>query len=211
VRDGGLTMARRKRGKRAFSLGSSLLIAAILVAVAALAWFGWTHRPHAETAAPRPAVPPKPEGLPARVTVSGQLVAAAPVRDAQIGVSAHAAMLLRHVEVFRDDGHGGWGAPAQGFKAPFADARFVASDLRLEGLSVDPAVLERQIKPVDYPVKDSDLATNMAATFTVRDGALYAGGDPAHPSPGTVRISYRVIPTGTVTLAGVRKGTHLTQ
>ena len=208
-------MARRKRGKRAFNVSRVLVSVAVILVLIAAGWFGYGHfdSQHAPIAAKiQPEPPPGRPIAPSRVTLSGQLSAAAPVRDAQIGIGAHAAMLLRHVEVFAgDDGHGAWSDPTQGVKAPFADARFVASELRLEGLSVDPVLLERQLKPVDYPVMASDLPPNMAATFTVRDGALYAGGDPAHPAQGTVRISYRVIPTGTVTLSGLRKGTHLTQ
>ena len=173
-----------------------------------------------------------------RVTLSGQLSASAPVRDAQIGIAAPAVLLLRHVEIFEWTEHcvgdkceyrKEWAAPvdssrfknAHGHQAnplrdknpkpPFADARFVAAEIRLDAVSVDPALVEQQLKTVDLAVKPADLPPNMAATFTVSDGLLYAGGDPAHPDIGTVRIGYRIIPTGPATLSGLQKGTHLTQ
>ena len=61
----------------------------------------------------------------------------------------------------------------------------------------------------DYPVKTSALPPNMAATFNVTDGVLYAGGDAAHPQIGTVRVRYRIVPAGEVELAGVKRGNRL--
>src|SRR6185312_2347725 len=61
-------------------------------------------------------------------------------------------------------------------KSPFADARYVAAEIRLDAVTVDAAIVEQQLKPIEFPVKSTDLPPNMAATFTVRDGMLYAGG-----------------------------------
>lgn len=208
-------MARRKRGKRGFNIVRVLLSVAVILVLVAAAWLGYRRfdAPRAPIVARgQPESPPTKTAAPSRVTVSGQLSAAAPVRDAQIGVSAHAAVLLRHVEVFAKVGaHSDWAAPEQGTKVPFADARFVAPELHLDSLTLDPALVQAQLKQVDLPIKPADLPPNMAATFTVRDGVLYAGGDPAHPQVGTVRISYRIVPTGPATLSGLQKGTHLTQ
>jgi hypothetical protein len=162
---------------------------------------------------------------------SGRLEIRHPPRDAQIGVTAEAIILLRIVEMYQwhercelaggacsytaswSPGHvdsakfrdaTGHGNPP----APFADARFVAGEIRLGDLIVDPKLLETQAAQ-DYPVKASALPPNMAATFNVVDGVLYAGGDAAHPQVGTVRVRYRIVPAGEVELAGVKRGNRL--
>ena len=226
-------MARRKRAKTNF--GRILGLLCVLAVMAAAGWYGYRHW-HVRHTGERDSAAPAPE-TPAEakhVTVNGQLSVAAPARDMQIGIAAPAAVLLRHVEMFewieqcRDTHDGmqdctyakGWSTPMDSRKfhehhdnpkPPFAEARFRSAEIRLDKLSVDPALVEAQLKSVDYPVHDKDLPPNMAATFTVHDGMLYAGGDPAQPAVGTVRISYRVIPTGPATLTGTQKGGHLTQ
>ena len=206
-------MARRKRAAKGKSLRVLWVFALLAVAIAA-AWFAygrWRIPPRTLVGSAQ-IVPPKPPEKPSeakRVTLSGQLSAGGTVRDAQIGIGTRAAVLLRHVEIFDRSAH--WIAPVHDDKVPFSEARFVAPEIRLDALTVDPALAEQQLKPLDFPVKSADLPPNMAATFTVRDGVLYAGGDPAHPQIGTVRISYRIIPTGPATLSGLQKGTHLTQ
>lgn len=165
------------------------------------------------------------------VEVTGLLASGGAVRDPQIGISAHAAALWREVEMLQWQEHCSgndcsydkiWSQSAidsKAFRHPeghqnpplkLAWAKFEAPELRLGAYGVDPALLENQVKPSELPVRAADLPPNMAASFSERDGVLYAGGDPAHPDVGTVRVRYRTLPLSTVTLQGVQKGKRLT-
>ena len=93
--------------------------------------------------------------------------------------------------------------------APFNDAIFFAPGLKLGEYAVDQDLLAQQLRASDYAVHDASLPPNLAASFGERDGVLYAGGDPAHPAVGEVRISYRIIASGAVTLSGVLRGGKL--
>jgi hypothetical protein len=161
-----------------------------------------------------------------RVRVTGLLAADGPVRDAQLGVSATAAVLLRDVEMYRWREHcaatactydTAWGAPADSSRfreakghenppAPFATTVFAAPGLKLGAFGVDATLLVAQHAPQAYPVSDSGLPPNLAASFSAANGALYAGGDPAHPQVGMLRVSYRSVPLGAATLEGVQRG-----
>ncbi|HEX7917460.1 TMEM43 family protein [Rudaea sp.] len=165
------------------------------------------------------------------VKLGGKLSVKHAPRDTQLGIAADAAILLRIVEMYQWHercelaGSGcsyekSW-SPGQvdslrfrepkGHEnppVPFADARFAAGEIRLGDLVVDPKMLETQAAQ-DYPVKVGALPPNMAATFNVVDGVLYAGGDAAHPQIGTVRVRYRIVPAGEVELSGIRRGNKL--
>ena len=225
-------MARRKRKKTAVPRWSvvALLGAVIVVAL----WFGRAHLPalHLPSLASAPAgvlavdaahVDKANDGR--RVRVTGLLAADGPVRDAQLGVSATAAVLLREVELYQWREHcagsvcnydTGWGAPADSRKfreakghenppAPFATAVFVAPGLKLGAFGVDATLLVAQHAPQPYSVSDAGLPPNLAASFSAVNGALYAGGDPAQPQVGMLRVSYRVVPLGAATLEGVQR------
>lgn len=229
-------MARRKR-KNA-SMPRWPIVALVVVAVAAALWFARAHLP----ALRLPPIVAEPGGVLSvdaaqvdaansgrRVRVTGLLTADGPVRDAQLGVSATVAVLLRNVEMYQWREHcvgdacnydTGWGAPLDSRKfrdrqghenppAPFASAQFAASGLKLGAFGVDAALLLAQHALRTYPVTDAGLPPNMAASFSAQDGALYAGGDPAHPQVGMLRVSYRVVPLGAATLEGVQRGTLL--
>lgn len=224
-------MARRKRKKTA---APRWFVVALLVAVAVALWFGRAHLPalHLPSLASAPAgvlavdaahVDKANDGR--RVRISGLLAADGPVRDAQLGVSATAAVLLRNVELYQWREHcagsacnydTGWGAPADSRKfreakghenppAPFAAAVFVAPGLKLGAFGVDAALLVVQQAPQAHPVSDAGLPPNLAASFSAVNGALYAGGDPAQPQVGMLRVSYRVVPLGAATLEGVQR------
>lgn len=225
-------MARRKRKKTSLSRWP---IAALVVAVVAVAlWFGRAHLP----ALPLPSLARTPAGVLAvdtarvdkandgrRVRVTGMLTAGGPVRDAQLGVSATAAVLFRNVEMYQWREHcagsacnydTGWGAPVDSSRfrepkghdnphAPFASAQFAAPGLKLGAFGIDPALLNAQHSADAYPVTDAGLPPNLAASFSAQGGVLYAGGDPAHPQIGMLRVSYRVVPLGAATLEGVQR------
>jgi len=220
-------MARRKHKSR-----GPLLLLAVLVAIIALA--AWTKRDFLASWAGR-ALAGKAEpinilsGEGRAQRISAELKASAPARDGQLGVSAHAAVLFRHVEMYQWQEHceaadcryeRAWSAPVDSRKfrepkghedpsAPFNDSIFFAPGLKAGEYAIDPDLLVTQLHAVEYPVHDANLPPNLAATFSERDGVLYAGGDPAHPAIGEVRISYRVIPNGNVMLNGVVRGDRL--
>jgi len=161
--------------------------------------------------------------------LSGALHGSGPARDPQLGVSANAAVLFRHVEMYQWQEHcerdtcrydTAWSGAvdSQRFRerrghenpaAPFNDAVFFAPGLKLDALDVDTELLIAQLRAVNHDVRGASLPPNLAASFSETGGVLYAGGDPAHPAVGEVRISYRVIAAGPVTLNGFRRGDKL--
>jgi hypothetical protein len=227
----------RKRKQKISSRRIGVFVALILLGLGAV--WAWQHRARVRSAAsainmelPLPvrkaesAAPETAAQVP--VKLGGKLSVKRQPRDAQIGIVADAAVLLRIVEMYQwhercelaggacsyaaswSPGHvdsSKFRAPAghENPPLPFADARFAASEIRLGDLAVDPKLLESQ-PAQDYPVKADALPPNMAATFNIVDGVLYAGGDAAHPQVGTVRVRYRIVPAGEVELAGVKRG-----
>lgn len=214
------------------------IVALVIIAFAVALWFARARLP----ALRLPAIATEPAGVLAvdaahvdaandgrRVRVTGLLTADGPVRDAQLGVTAAAAVLLRNVEMYQWREHcaaaacgydTGWGVPVDSRKfrdpqghenppAPFAGAQFAAPGLKLGAFGVDAASLVAQHAPQAYPVGDAGLPPNMAASFSAQNGALYAGGDPAHPQVGMLRVSYRIVPLGAATLEGVQRGARL--
>jgi len=212
-------MAKRRRKSR-LSLARIAMFAIVIALIAVAGWFGYEHRnrplqqPVGDTIAPR--------------RIEGMLAAAGPVRDGQLGVSANAAVLFRHVEMYQWQEHcegacrydQSWSAPVDSRRfrepkghenpqAPFNDSVFFAPGLKLAGNAVDPDLLVAQLRASAYAAHAADLPPNLAATFAEHDGVLYAGGDPAHPATGAVRVSYRAIATGPTTLNGVLRGGKL--
>lgn len=222
-------MARRKRKA---SLPGRPIAVLLMAAIATALWFGYRHlnrqiqeseRAKILKTVAADKIDPISNGLHERVT--GMLTADGPARDAQLGVSAAASVLLRNVEMYQWREHcagttcnydTGWGAPVDSRKfhepkghenpvAPFASAQFVAPGLKLGVFGIDPALLNALHSGRAYPVTDAGLPPNLAASFSAQDGALYAGGDPARPQVGMLRVSYRVVPLGAVTLEGVQR------
>ena len=163
--------------------------------------------------------------------MSGKLSIHRPPRDTQLGISVDAAILLRIVEMYQwhercelaggacsyDQSWSSGQVDSSKFRvpaghvnppAPFADARFIAGEIKLGDLVVDPKLLNAQ-SAVEYRVSADSLPPNLEATFSVIDGVLYAGGDAAHPQVGTVRVRYRIVPAGEVELSGIRHGNRL--
>jgi hypothetical protein len=172
-------------------------------------------------------VDPANEGR--HVHIAGKLEVGAPARDEQLGVGANAAVLLRNVEMYqwREHCNGGdctyeaaWSRQpidshkfrhVDGHENPpprLADARFASDSIRVGAFSVAADVIA-QGAAVELPVRSADLPPNLAASFSDANGALYAGGDPAHPKVGEVRVSYAIVPPGNVELSGVQRGSSL--
>ena len=223
-------MARRRKAKFAFARVLRHVVIIALVCVAA--WFGYTHWHSEWLAEPgKPAKPPRPEIVPppsGPQRIEGTLSAGAAVRDGQLGVSANAAVLFRHVEMYQWQEHcdgachyeKAWSASVDSHRfrepkghenpsAPFNDSIFFAPGLKLAGYAVDADLLVAQLRASEYSAHGASLPPNLAASFAERDGVLYAGGDPAHPVLGEVRVSYRVIPVGAVSLNAVIRGGKL--
>ena len=83
--------------------------------------------------------------------------------------------------------------------------RGVAADLFQDLADVLREHHAAQQAPQAHPVSDAGLPPNLAASFSAVNGALYAGGDPAQPQVGMLRVSYRVVPLGAATLEGVQR------
>ncbi|MEO6687783.1 MAG: TMEM43 family protein, partial [Dokdonella sp.] len=161
--------------------------------------------------------------------VSGSLKVARPLRDPQLGISTEAVVLLRTVEMlqWRECGPSDgceyvlqWSqqpVDARAFKKghenplklPFSSERFVADDIRLGAFKIDAALVTSVSEPTVFPVHVAQLPSNLAATFRDHDGVLYAGTDPAHGAVGDLRVSYRVIPAGSIHLTAIQDGDHL--
>lgn len=196
--------------------------------IVATAWFVYVHvnRGMLQSLADKVAPPRIAGDTPRRF--EGALVASGPAHDGPLGVSANAAALLRHVEMYQWHEHcegtvcrydTAWSAAVDSQKfrepkghenrpAPFTDAKFFAPGLKLGDYAVEPELLA-QLSSTDYAVHGANLPPNLAATFSERDGVLYAGGDPMHPAVGEMRVSYRVIPTGVVSLNGTLRAGKL--
>jgi hypothetical protein len=229
-------MARRKRSAKVRST-KFILLGGVAVLVVVAGWFGYRYlssirnaeraRVVVETAADH--IDPANEGL--HVKVSGQLSAASSARDRDFATGSKAAMLFRKVEMLQWQEHcagadctyekvwSGSAIDSHKFRTPaghenpplrIISARFDAADIHLGAFEVDPALIEAQLKAADHAVRAIELPPNLAATFSEHDGVLYAGGDPAHPDVGTVRISYRAVPLGAASLTGAQRGKHLT-
>ncbi len=164
------------------------------------------------------------------VDVAGRVHASTPVRDAQLGISVDALVLLRRVEMLQwqqkcagaqCDYALVWSAEPidsgsfrvrQGHenppRFPFTSSRFVAESLRMGAFDLDPALIDTTAA-VAYPVKTGQLHANLAATFREQDGRLYSGSDPAHGSAGDLRVSYQVVPAGERRFTALQRGHRL--
>jgi transmembrane protein TMEM43 len=218
--------------KRKKNQGRSAIAGLVLLAVAlALGYGAWRHRASFQSLFPeKPAPVVEDAGSAAKQQLHGKLQVLKQPRDPDLGITVPEVALLRNVSMYQWQEHCNgddcsyalaWSAqhidstkfhsPAghENKRPPFFNARFFAGELRLGDVAIDPAILTEQHAPVDYPIDSAALPPNLAATFSVVDGLLYAGGDPAHPTAGMLRIAYRIIPAGEVDLAGVRRGNRL--
>jgi len=162
-----------------------------------------------------------------RTHVTGKLEAEGPARDVELGVSANAAVLIRKVEMFQWREHcaagdcsyeAAWAETpidSRRFRHPdghdnplprLGAAVFSAPGLHVGALSVAADLVAAQAAASDLKVRAADLPANLAASFSDADGVLYAGGDLAHPQVGEVRVSYRIVPIGSVELDGIQRG-----
>jgi Transmembrane protein 43 len=222
-------MARRKRTNR---LRSALAVVVLGLSVLAVWYgadrFGWRPGSSAPPDASADRVDAANEGH--RVRVSGKLAFSGAPRDAQLGIGADGAILVRHVEMYQwyehcDAGNchydEAWSAqrvdstrfrtPAghENPPFPFTGARFAAQEIRLGAFVVDADLAAAQLASIEYPVHASALPPNLAATFRDSDGVLYTGDDAEHPQAGALKVSYRIFPAANAVLIGVQRGSRL--
>jgi hypothetical protein len=229
-------MARRRhRSRRGRSLLLPLAVLLVLVLGAAFGWRWYEQRfegvarykiAPVNLAADR--IDPAYEGR--HVRLRGLLTFAQGGRDAQLGVSGKGAVLFRDVQMLQwqeqcangdctyttvwsaepiDSSRFRNGAGHANPPLPFVSKWFAASDLRLGAFAVDADLVAAQGRTQPHAASAADLPPNLAAVFRVVDGVLYAGGDPAAPQVGTVKISYRLVPAADVELMGVQRGSQL--
>ncbi|MGA9335077.1 MAG: TMEM43 family protein [Rudaea sp.] len=232
-------MAKRRRGRNGRkAIAATAVALALLTATALIVLFGGWHKfanraKHMFTAAGSPIavsgtrIDPANEGRDVRI--SGYLEIAKQPVDPQLGISAKAAILFRHVEMYQwreqcsgtacryDKLWSSFPIDSHGFrvqqghenaKFPFKDAHFAAPDIKIGAFAIDPSLLINSAT-LAYPVRAAQLPPNLAMTFADEGGVLYAGADPAHPQIGGLRIGYRVLPLHAVTLTGVQRGSRL--
>ena len=225
-------MAKRARKRNP----SVILGVALLFFFGVVVWYGvnqmgWHLKDrHDQPAAiaEQPPVDPASEGK--RVTVSGKLTTPSAVRDPDLGLSVDAIVLLRNVEMYqwREQCAGSdckydaeWSStPIDSSKFhtaaghenphfPFTSARFATGPVRVAGYIVDPDLIAEQVKSEKYPVRKDSLPPNLAATFREADGELVTAEDSSHPKVGALRVSFRIVPARTTSLAGVQHGQRL--
>jgi hypothetical protein len=146
---------------------------------------------HAQAAAPDPAAPPQP---------------AATVRDPDFGVVARHFGLERDVEMFQWQRHGegyerAWRSEAldsSGFAPghdnpplPLHGRRWVASEVRIDGVPLAPDVLPALGEWTPFRPSFSALPGNLAATFQPQGDGLGTAEDPMDPQVGDLRIRWR--------------------
>lgn len=173
------------------------------------------------------AIDPANEGR--RVSATGEIVAATPARDTQLGIVADdgVVVLIRRVEMWQ--WHEDCAAGECGYRAgwdeqavdssrfreaadhanpgalPFTTTRFTADGISLGAFALDAEAAAALGDERPLPVEVEALQPNLAASFRDDDGLLYTGADPATPQIGDLRIGYRVVEPGRVTVVGVQR------
>jgi hypothetical protein len=146
---------------------------------------------HAQDPAPDPAAPPQP---------------ATTVRDPDFGVVARHFGLERDVEMFQWQRRGenyqrAWSSVAldsSGFAPghdnpplPLHGHRWTASEVRVDGVPLDPGVLPALGEWTPFRPSFNALPGNLAATFQPQGDGLGTAEDPMDPQVGDLRIHWR--------------------
>lgn len=165
-----------------------------------------------------------------RVSVTGTLTFAAGAVDEELGIDTQAAVLWRDVEMAQWQEQCVANGCAQRIawssalidsstfnertgrenpvSFPFASRAFAAPSLRLGAFTVDPAVLA-ELPTQPRPASMAELPPNLAAIFRDHDGVLFSGDDVRVPAIGDLRVRYRVLAPGPVTITGLQRGNAL--
>ncbi len=225
-------MSQGRAGSRSGMRTPALAAIAVIVAAAGATW--WASGGAGGKSGPSPGAKPVEAPDPANeghlVRIAGALAFEAGAVDAELGISTHAAVLWRDVEMFQWQEQclangcaqrGVWSASLidssrfnektgnrNPVEFPFGSRMFAATSLRLRGFSIDPALLAG-IAAKPRPVSASELPPNLAAIFREDNDTLYSGEDAARPVIGDLRVRYRISEDGAVTLTGVQRDRSL--
>ncbi len=166
------------------------------------------------------------------VKVTGRLSVDQPAADPQLGLqAANAIVLIREVEMLQWQEHCSAGTctlattwsptliDSTRFSAsagqrnperfPLQGERFAGKDIRLGAFVPDVDLLVASLGSTPRPVSLNEFPENLAASFSVVDGALVSGNDREHPAVGDLRIRYRVVPAAEVTISGIQQSSRL--
>lgn len=166
------------------------------------------------------------------VSVQGRLGFRLPAYDQELGVSdPDAAVLFRHVEMYqwRETCMAGACTQSSGWSPelidaaqfneplgnvnpdefPFESQAFFAEGVQVGAFAPDLDLVTAEIPMQPKVVRLGDLPANLAASFSEVDGWIIAGEDPLSPAIGDLRINYRMVSAGTVTLIGRQVGDRL--
>lgn len=222
-------MSTRKRGIALAIIG---VVAALIVALGIRN--GWqAAAPEVSTSAiPVPADSINPDNEGRLVSVSGRLSVDKPPEDPQLGLrAADATILVREVEMLQwqeicdagsctfkttwspeliDSTHFSEGAEHRNpDRIPIASDRFIGEGVRLGAFVPQADLLVSSVGLTSRPVTLAELSNNLAASFSVSDGALVSGNDPGHPAVGDLRIRYQIVAGGVVSVTGIQQSTQL--
>ncbi|MEZ5461898.1 TMEM43 family protein [Dokdonella sp.] len=213
------------------------IVILVLVAIGAIAmmggWDGILQKPatpEVPVSVEADIVDPLNEGR--LVSVQGRLGFKLPAFDQEMGVSdADAVVLFRHVEMYQWQEtciadactqSSSWSPElidATQFKEqlgnlnpdefPFASQAFFAEGVFIGAFAPDLDLVAREVPMLPKRVTLGDLPANLAASFSERDGWIIAGNDLLNPAVGDLRINYRMVSAGVVTLIGRQVGNRL--
>jgi len=221
---------RPRRRRTVFLLAGAL-------ALLMLALGTWMNREAPAPSLPTTAIPVAADPVDADnegrlVKVSGRLSVEQPATDPQLGLqAADAIVLIREVEMLQWQEHCNAGActlatiwsptlvDSTRFSAspgqrnpdhfPLQGERFAGKDIRLGAFVPDVDLLVASLDSTPRPVSLDEFPENLAASFSVVDGALVSANDRDHPAVGDLRIRYRIVPAGEVTLSGIQQSSRL--
>ena len=166
------------------------------------------------------------------VSVQGELLADQAPVDAELGlVASDSIVLVREVEMFQWQENCLQGACTQrtawsqeliddsGFREqighrnpqrfPLRSASFEGVGIHLGVFVPDADLLISALKLRPRPMVLSELSSNLAASFSISGDGLVSSNNPLQPEVGDLRIRYRMIPAGAVTLQGIQQAERL--
>jgi hypothetical protein len=163
------------------------------------------------------------------VHVSGELKTTARLTDPDFTMSAEAALLVRHAEMYqwREEEHSqgevryvsSWSTerresvglrPNPPFRFP--SIKVTARDATLGAFRPGKWVLEKLRATIDLAIEPATVeAARTHGPAQLRNGKLYLGSNPAQPQIGDIRISWRIAEPGPVSLIGRQAGTDLVE
>jgi hypothetical protein len=168
------------------------------------------------------------------VHLTGEAEAAGPIVDTEVGVQSDALVLTREVEMYqwkehrrnKNDDNSKKGAyvheldwedhviKSSSFKEPqghtnpdrmpFEDETWYGKDVTVGGYTIGKDHLRKLGSGDELPIN-----TPPKPDLKVSNGLVYKGLDPASPQVGDVRIAYRAVPMGEISIVGKKQGNRI--